>query len=670
MKSRWLLKACVAWCGLLLFAGIAPAEDESSDLQGSAEILYRNVSNDGSLGKYNEDFDGLSSGFRIGNVTLDWTGIGAGLADYARLSLIGLGGDPYEAGGLRVGRQDVYDLRFGYRKQDYLYNLFELVDDEDAHAWDTSRAQADVHLTLYVHENVDLVFGFEEVSRRGNSFFMKDIERDLFRLETPLDQISKRYTAGANLHIGPVDVLFRQTRRNDDYRFENTIEGSLGLDPTDLATLESYDWRQRDTTSSDLTTLKVHTPLGSRVDLTVTAFSSLLGGEEMKSRVTVDALGTSYEGTCSITTTTTCGEDADCPPGEVCIPNPYVLSEGFSDTDVDMDTTVVDVDLGVRIVDPLRFIVQYRTMQREAEGESFRDLDPAGGPVTVETRFDYDVDTIAGILEYQPISALRLRGGYRTTDRSLERDGFGGTLGLRDEEFDSDGDETWILGAAWKAAGWLKIFADYEDGDREMPFTAVSLVETERTRFRAVLTPQPEMRIDLSYTDFENTNPAYDSSSEGTSWAVAFFHKANEQLDYLFRYAEQDIETATPIVFDISSFNFAFPGDTEPGGSFFDTDHTQGLAQINWSWSPPWRAYLRYMMAESDGSDLFTGVSSGVISDEVINQEYMDVEAGLLYTFPGGLFLGGSFRLFDYDDENDLLDYEGEILEIRSGLTF
>ncbi len=672
MRSRWLLKACVVWCGLLLFAGATQAEDESGDLRGSAEILYRNVSKDGSLGKYNEDFDGLDSGFRVGNVTLDWTDLDTGLADHARLSLIGLGGDPYEAGSLRIGRQDVYDLKFGYRKQDYLYSLFELVDDEDGHAWDTSRAQTDVSVTLYPHEKVDLVFGFQEVSRRGNSLFMKDIERDLFRLETPLDQISKRYTAGANLRFGSVDVVFRQTLRNDDYRFENSIEGSLGLDPTDLATLEAYDWMQRDTTSSDMTSLKLHAPLGNRVDLTVTAFGSFLGGQDLKSRVTVDASGTSYEGTCSVTTTTSCEEDADCPAGEVCIANPYAVNGGFSETDVEMDTTVVDVDLTVKITDPLRVILQYRTTQRDAEGESFRDLarDPNAGPVTVETTLDYDVDTIAGILEYQPISSLRLRGGYRTTDRALERDGFDGTLGLRDEEFDSDGDETWVVGVAWRATDWLRIFADYEDGDREMPFTAVSLVETERARFRAAITPQPAMRVDLSYTDFENRNPVFDSRSEGTSWALSFYHRANERLDYLFRYSEQDVETATPIIFDISSFNFTFPGDTEPGASFFDTDHTQGLAQVNWSWSEPWRAYLRYVMAESDGSDLFTGDASGVINDEVIDQEYMDVEAGLFYTFPGGLFVGGSFRVFDYDDENDLLDYDGEMLEFRSGLTF
>ena len=51
-------------------------------------------------------------------------------------------------------------------------------------------------------------------------------------------------------------------------------------------------------------------------------------------------------------------------------------------------------------------------------------------------------------------------------------------------------------------------------------------------------------------------------------------------------------------------------------------------------------------------------------------QEYADIEGGLTYSFPSNYYLGARVRSFDYDDYNDLLDYDGEILSVIAGLRF
>ncbi len=43
-------------------------------------------------------------------------------------------------------------------------------------------------------------------------------------------------------------------------------------------------------------------------------------------------------------------------------------------------------------------------------------------------------------------------------------------------------------------------------------------------------------------------------------------------------------------------------------------------------------------------------------SPTVTSQDYLDWEVGLTHQFPSGLFLGGSARLFDYEDVNESLD--------------
>ena len=85
---------------------------------------------------------------------------------------------------------------------------------------------------------------------------------------------------------------------------------------------------------------------------------------------------------------------------------------------------------------------------------------------------------------------------------------------VRNADFESDDDETLILGLVLKPVRWIRMNADYEEGDITQAFTAAAPRETDRLRLRATFQPQPEMRLDLSYLDYENTNNGTDFRKE------------------------------------------------------------------------------------------------------------------------------------------------------------
>lgn len=659
---------------LALVAAPALAEDGDGGFEGSVEVVHRNVSVDGSQNKYYEDFDGLDSGARLSSLSLQWTDIDASGIDYAWIDASGLGGDPYERTHIRLGQTDTWEVRLTNRKQSYLYDLFGLVPDEDGHQWNTDRRQTQIHASFTPTENFTFFVEYDEGRRSGDSVFMKDIERDLFLLDTPVDSTAKRYTVGADFRFGVVDLLVRQSLRRYDNQFDNETEGNLGLNTGDNATLDSYAWLQNDSSSADLTQVQVHAPIGDRVDVTLGVYGTFLGEEELESRVNVNASGTDFTRSCSVSGGA-CTTDADCDPigfpGDSCDPNPYSIVDGFSAVDVESDTAMYDLDIGIRIVDPVSLHLEYRSLDRDVTGTGTQDLDGNGTIDPVSTMVDYQIDTITGRVVVQAHRTVTFNVGFRTIDRELVRDGFGTG---RDVDYESNGDETLVAGVTWRPNRTFRLSADYEDGDVDQPLTAPSPYERERTRVRATWRPQDDMQVNVSWLDSSNSNTAtdfrpgaltWDRDYESQVWSVAFSHRANETFDYAFEYADGEIDGTTAVIFDTAAF-----GGTESGSSAYMNDYTRWSARLNARIDEHWSAWIRFATNESDGNDLLLGNVSGVVSNAVLDQDFTDGELGVRHTFDSGMWLGASFRSFDYDEFNDLLDYDGEIFSILAGINF
>ena len=683
----------------LLLVPATMAQEDETKLDGSVELLYRSVNQNGSTQKYNEDFDGLSSGGRLGSVSLNWVDRDSKWLDHARLDAYGLGGDPYERIQGRLGSQDRYELRIDYSKQDYIYDLFEVVPNEDGSRWDSRRRRTDIGLTLHVTKKLDVLLDYQDGDRSGSSLFMKDIQRNLFRLETPLDSRMRRYSVGVRFQVAQVDFVVRQTHRDYDHNFNNRTEGDLGLEGG--SALFDYDWQQRDRGKSDWTEIKVSSPIGRRASVALTIYGTLLGEDELTSDVTVqqtglDFGGNEFGGTCQISGAP-CATDATCDAlnaGDVC-----VTDTGVSRADLEGDVLVIDADASVMLARPLTLHLRYRSLERDYSGTALRDLNGDGFPEDVtgdgndltQTRYDYSIDTASAVLEYRPNRKVAVRAGYKALERELVRSGFGPpasgpgeTDAFRDTDFKSDDDRTVTFGLVLNPTKWFRFNADYEDGDVKQPFTAPSLYQSEHLRARATFVPRPDMRIAASWLSYDNTNDALDfrqidagtppqlwnSASEGDSWSLMFSHKANEKWDYDLRYAEQDVETATEIVVDTAGF-----GAVEDAFSIYANKNEQFRGRVQYRWGGAWRAYVQYWFTRSDGDNDVLGQT--VNSFLPIDQEFDNAELGVFYTFDSGVYVGATVWDFDYQDRGEdgtplesALDYDGQIYTLRGGLTF
>jgi hypothetical protein len=137
-------------------------------------------------------------------------------------------------------------------------------------------------------------------------------------------------------------------------------------------------------------------------------------------------------------------------------------------------------------------------------------------------------------------------------------------------------------------------------------------------------------------------------------------------VDYLLRWAEQQVDSRAAVIFDLAG------GVNASGLSVYDTDTTEALAQVNFRVRERWQASLRWWLAEADGENPLLQLGGTFPDNETrrIDQDFENVGADVTYSLRGGLFVGGGGRLVDYDDRNDRLDYDAAVLTIRAGATF
>ena len=338
-----------------------------------------------------------------------------------------------------------------------------------------------------------------------------------------------------------------------------------------------------------------------------------------------------------------------------------------------------ELDLSILLHSMASLHLEYRGYSWETEGWNANDLGATGTPDTLNPTADQRTNSLSAIAEVRPVRKLSFRLGYRRVNRTLDRDGF--ERGNRDVNFESDGDDTIVAGVNWRQTSWFSLNADYQNGDVEQPFTQPSSFETTLARARATFKPlQGKMRVTLGYQTRENTNTAtnfrpvfgcdpndpsqppgsckWDRTADSSRWDITLTHNPVKKVDYLLRYADQTLTSDTA----------AIQGG-EPGRILYEANTTHAMAQVNFRPGDRWSAFVRGWIADADGLDEIVA-DNFTDGEPNFTQDYTDGELGLRHTFRNSVFVGGSVRYFDYDDRNDLLDYDGTILTFNGGLAF
>ena len=237
--------ACLLPLLIVLAALPSPAEEEAKPLSLGFEAGYRSVSVDGNLDKYREDVNLSDNALRLFSLDLDWRPAKESWLDELTFSAEGIGGEPYESARFELRKAGLYDLKARYRSSDYFYadQGWYFREGGDLHAWNARRSFYDLDFAWHAAPWVTVRVGADRMDRSGSSTTTRDLQRNVFLLDRPVDQLASTWWVGADFRAGWANITIEERYARYENRWAMTSPASDGLDPGG-ATLDAYSQTQ------------------------------------------------------------------------------------------------------------------------------------------------------------------------------------------------------------------------------------------------------------------------------------------------------------------------------------------------------------------------------------------------------------------------------------------
>lgn len=615
----------------------------SSGFRFDGEVLvgYRLVDQDGFTPKFREDID-LEEGGRLlhGVITLLPAGDEpVGWFDRIRVRGAGLGGDPYETWGLEARKTGSYRLDVRGRSADY-FNQFS----GNLHSWDTSRSHTDVDLSINATDNLEVWGKFRRFEQTGTRITTRDISRNVFQLEEPLDQAANTWGVGARGRFGSTTIWLEQSFRNFD---DNGGIGSRGLN-TGLGSDEAFltFLEQREVRSMDAPTSRG-------------GFSTRFGDGAF--RLSGDFLYSNQELDFSFSRLWEGGDFAQRP-----IESEHTVSGG-----VERDIRHGTLEALWRASDQLTFSVRYRRRGWEQDGDnSVRIVDELlqQGDVTTTTRqgvstYDVTLDQVTVGGEITPSASLSLFAevGVANREQNFLADG---------NEIDSETDETtYKLGARVRPSRAFDVTASYERGDVDDPFVRVAPTESNALKVKARFRPSGPWQIagNLTFRDRFNEISRVQLQTVNFGGSVTYRGGAGRWL--MLGYSRLDFDGSVPIV-----YRPFFAGSASAVADSQILSNVLTLAGEYRAGETPLTLFGRATHVTSDGQLPVVGFTDAFRLSNFREIEFTDWTLGLRYLFGDGLYAQASGRYVDYEETTDLFsdrdDYDAALFTVGFGLRF
>jgi hypothetical protein len=200
----------LAWTlslGAMLAAVVAPPLGAQSRFSGDFLLGFRtvNTSGPGAAAKYREDLN-LRGGARLYNLNLSFTPDAGGrkLFDRFDLTMVNLGGDPYETISARLQKYGKFLITYDHRKSAYFYKDLTPGDGGtlyDLHTFDFDRVSDSGSAKIWLTDHADVYFAFDRFTRKGAGATTQDIGREVFQFDKPVQEESRQVAVGVNLHF-------------------------------------------------------------------------------------------------------------------------------------------------------------------------------------------------------------------------------------------------------------------------------------------------------------------------------------------------------------------------------------------------------------------------------------------------------------------------------------
>jgi hypothetical protein len=620
------------WCAVSVAGSVCTADDEAMTCVGEFEVGFRYVDVGGNEDKYREDVN-YTKGPRLFKLDLNLTpGAGAEkFFDLLNFNASNLGGDPYEHFGITIKKYRKYNLRYTRNRLTYFYkdiikpveeSTLGLSDAGDFHQFNFEHSFHRMDFDFRVVDRAKVFFNFDRQYKQGLSSTTRDVSRDEFELEKPLedprDDIKNDYTVGAEIWFDKVTLYVDETYRDYENNQRVFLPGfSTGEDPEDQTELLVYDQRTPVSYKMPQTTVRANIRPHDRVTLNAGYVNSLLNAD-LDFEQTV--LGTDYQGNPVDTTTTGTGDfdrtihmfNADA---AVDVNSRLAVIGGFTfkkfdqegsltiedeETSVDGDFESVDFDVGARV--------------------------PLHHKVTVSGGVSYEERDVTGFVEPE--------------------DG-------QQPEFETTQRTSVFLSADARIDPRVNVFGEYERGFYDNPFTLISPSDLARyeVRLRAKITPEASVVATFLRREIENDISEADLTTNSFS-VRASYKMAPVKIYAAFSRIDIDNEVRNEIE--------TLPGFG--GGVIFDWNslYEAGTNQI--------LAGIVYDVHETVSMGFRTNYYTNTGTFELDKQEYS------LYSLlksPSGYLLRVGYDREDYnEDVADFDDYDANIVTVGVGYGF
>jgi hypothetical protein len=599
------------------------SDDDEETLTGALEVGYRGVEVNGSEGKYREDVN-LSEGFRLFDLRLDWAPRESGLADRLTVDASHLGGDPFQTARFSVEKVGKYDLDLRYRSTEFFYadRGWYFNPEGDLHRWDARRDFFGVGLEIDASRNVRVRLGADRQDRDGASTTTRNLQRDVFVLERPVNQTASTYWAAADFRAGWADITVEGRLLSYENDWQQTASDTGGQDG--LSFLQSY--RQDSTEKADVPVGRV---VFSGRPLRFFRFSVgyVRAATELDHDTTGAWSGTDFDGLTFDTTLTNSGtverttDRADLDLSFAILAN-LALHADYSHLAYDQDGFLDSEEVQTGGTDAGSYFVQGNVLNEIR-------LDRYG--VTLDWRATRSFSLAVGVGRQERTKDFQLSGLPVTTERSLYR------------------------GAVrWRPGRLFDLRVDYSQGEDENPVTPISPTTGDRLKVQAVTRPAGALALSLTYRDETHENelgyplgrPTTDTPPATRislaefgveAWAFELIW-SGRRLNAVAGYSSTRVLADADIV-----YNTGFT--TVPTFQVFSTLQTTGylsernvfFGDVRYEVGRGWLVGADASVADSSGS---FPVQSNVYGAEV------------RYRFYRGLFARFKYRRFDYAEDN------------------
>jgi hypothetical protein len=609
-KKKNMLSVILVSC-LFFMASSLFAEDASNDFYGNLMFGYRYVDTNGQYEKYREDIN-LDEGARLFNFSLHYIPNGEvkKLFDRLDINLYNFGGDPFETFGLSFNKSGKYQFKFNRRKATYFYQDIRMEGGHlfDLHSFNFDRVMDSSYLRVWLSKNVNVYFNFDRYTKKGESVTTYDINRIEFEYDKPIEEDSKEFTAGINVHLKGLSFVLEE--KIQDYENTNSLflpgyaDGGAGARyPSSLDYF--YLDQPYDLKSNTHTVKATARPFNNMLISGAARLSSL----DMDLDYSESAAGVNY------------------------------LNRSFSYShsgkgEFERKLGLYDLEITFLLANKLAFIAAIRKNTLEQHGTFMGE----------SSDFSFDTLGVEGGLQYQFSPKFGLTMGYRFEERELEnletvyyeeettRKGFFGTLNLQPNRT-------------------INLTADYQHGSFDEPYTLISASSFNRLRFTAKI-KMNQLGLSGSYLWKKTENDVYDEGWESTD------NRLNLRAGYYSEKVKLSAGYSWIVIEHSATRDIAYPPGWLGPGSFPWTIDYEGKSNL-------FNASLAF-----NPSEQWTIGAYGNIYDNTGFWEISrtTLKGYVEYKFESGFVTQLGYRYVDFKEENiDENDYTANILELSFG---